>query len=138
MRRRIIASFTIGHGPRLSIPALSLLSAALILLSSPQAWSDLSVQRSTQEILQQLNLFNHDDPGVLPSRSCAPSRAAPGCSELLEEFCTELYSPNNQGNLDIKTSSGIIPIRKGRNPRGINHAFLAFQSAKLASMDRLP
>jgi hypothetical protein len=66
------------------------------------------------------------------------SASLPGCSELVEKFCDKLYSPPQNGNLDLKTGPNeVTPIRLGENNKGFEMDYVHFEEAKLAAEDRL-
>lgn len=61
-----------------------------------------------------------------------------GCSTGYETFCTDLHSADGQGNLDLRTSDGVLPVRFGENEAGFDYAYLFYQQAKLDARERLP
>lgn len=69
---------------------------------------------------------------------CCTADPLPGCSSLLENFCDDLYSQKNKGNLDIRTSKGPLKARFGNMPNGFSTAFYEYARAKADSADRLP
>src|SRR5258708_5088254 len=45
------------------------------------------------------------------------------CSASIEDFCNEVYSQKNKGNLDLKLGNKPLLIKKGKTDNGFNYSF---------------
>lgn len=69
---------------------------------------------------------------------CPQDPTAPGCSNLIESFCADLYSQKNQGNLDLQLPDRTQQLRFGNTPNGVSYTFALYQKAKFDSREKLP
>ena len=67
-------------------------------------------------------------------------KASTGCGQLINSFCSQLYSPDHQGNLEFGKTPEHFEFRYGTNDNDFSYAYLGFQKAKLEAirLKRLP
>jgi hypothetical protein len=76
---------------------------------------------------------------VINNAFTADSELKPACSVSFEDFCHELYSPKNLGNLDISiTKNEQLKLRFGVSKNNFSSSFNEFEKAKLANQKDLP
>lgn len=65
-------------------------------------------------------------------------QSAPQCKYLLDEYCNFLYSPEAQGNLEVKLAQTPIRILQGDTHNEFSQVFYHYSQAKLRNQRRLP
>ena len=65
-------------------------------------------------------------------------QTAPQCKFLLDEYCNFLYSPEAQGNLEVKLAQTPIRILQGDTHNEFSQVFFHYSQAKLRNQKRLP
>jgi hypothetical protein len=68
----------------------------------------------------------------------AASHANPTCQDLVENFCDEIWSAQNRGNLAFKADHFSWPIRLGQTPNDISQARFVFLTALNNHFQDLP
>ena len=63
---------------------------------------------------------------------------APQCKYLLDAYCNYLYSPEAQGNLEVKQAQTSIKILQGDTPNEFSQVFFHYSQAKLRNIASLP
>jgi len=66
---------------------------------------------------------------VLSGTNAAAGSENPGCTPLVEDFCTELHSPERQGNWDLNVGKKVLKIRRG--PVSNDFLYSYFRGAEL-------
>ncbi len=62
----------------------------------------------------------------------------PQCKYLLDAYCTYLYSPEAQGNLEVKGAKSSIKILQGDTHNEFSQVFFHYSEAKLRNQQALP
>lgn len=65
-------------------------------------------------------------------------KAAPKCKYLLDSYCSQLHSPEAQGNISVKRSKGPIEIRQGHTENGFTQAYFRYSEAKMRNRYQFP
>jgi len=63
---------------------------------------------------------------------------APQCKAMMDAYCNTLYSPEAQGNLEIKQSSNSIEVLQGDTRNEFSQVYFRYAKAKLKSRSNLP
>lgn len=67
------------------------------------------------------------------------SRAGPvGCRQLVDAYCSALYSPRAAGNLRVPQSEAAATVLQGETPNNFKSVFVSYAKAKLRRQGRLP
>lgn len=123
--------------PRSVRPAKTMLMLIFALtLHSDLVASDSVPTQVTEDISGALGTIN--SPAKLAETPCPQPPAKPGCSNLIESFCTDLYSQKNQGNLDLRLPGRVQQLRFGDTPNGRSYSFAIFEKAKFDNRVKLP
>jgi hypothetical protein len=72
------------------------------------------------------------------SETLYSSAAPPKCKAMMDSYCNALYSPEAQGNLEIKQSSSTIEVRQGDTRNEFSQVYFRYAKAKLKSRSSLP
>jgi hypothetical protein len=115
---------------------LVLLTAISILPIS--GWSEELRKTAGQNIVQTLQTINPPKNPTSPTTGCGPESQVPGCSAMLENFCSELVSPTHKGSQDLTIQGKPVAIRFGTAKNGQNETFYAFEKAKFDNQKDLP
>lgn len=65
-------------------------------------------------------------------------QSAPQCKYLLDEYCNYLYSPEAQGNLEVKQAQTSIKILQGDTHNEFSQVFFHYSEAKLRNQRIFP
>jgi hypothetical protein len=63
---------------------------------------------------------------------------APGCKNMIDTYCSELYSPRAQGNARIGRGPDSLLVLQGKTPNDFTSAYFAYAKAKLRARNELP
>lgn len=66
------------------------------------------------------------------------SQEPPKCKAMFDSYCNTLYSPEAQGNLEIKRPMSSISVMQGDTPNEFSQVFYRYAQAKLKSRAALP
>lgn len=61
-----------------------------------------------------------------------------GCTELIDGFCKELYSPEARGNIDVSDGKTTFKIRQGRTENNFDSVWHSYYSAILKNYSNFP
>ena len=86
---------------------------------------------------------NNPDPNTIgrsfSSETLYSSGKAPQCKSMVDSYCNALYSPEAQGNLEIKQSSlNAIEVLQGETGNEFSQVYFRYAKAKLKSRANLP
>ncbi len=62
----------------------------------------------------------------------------PGCLQMFNNYCTQLYSPEAMGNLVLTSHNRTLRVLQGQTTNDFSLIFFEFAKAKLAAITRLP
>lgn len=93
--------------------------------------SEEETAKKTVKVLKELT-----QSSIKKDKDCDTYQS--GCSEIFENFCRQLYTPEHRGNIDLGAGSNRLEIRLGKTQNGFNQGYYAFQRAKIESQNRLP
>jgi hypothetical protein len=68
----------------------------------------------------------------------AEEKKQPSCTDLVEKFCDDLYTPEHQGNYDFKAGNEVYPIRLGYTKNDIYLPRIYFYEALRKNRSKLP
>jgi hypothetical protein len=72
------------------------------------------------------------------SETLYSSGKAPHCKAMLDSYCNTLYSPEAQGNLEVKQSSSPIQVLQGETGNEFSQVYFRYAKAKLKARANLP
>ncbi|MBI4405893.1 MAG: hypothetical protein HY537_17170 [Deltaproteobacteria bacterium] len=62
----------------------------------------------------------------------------PPCLAMVKTFCSNLYSPGNQGKMEIQTENETLQIKRGRTENDFSQAYFEFAHTQIRHRERLP
>ncbi len=62
----------------------------------------------------------------------------PQCKSMLDSYCNVLYSPDTQGNLEVKRTQDSIKVLQGETRNQFSQVFFRYSQAKLLRQKNLP
>src|ERR1035437_4059580 len=66
------------------------------------------------------------------------SKEQPQCKSMLDTYCNFLYSPDVQGNLEVKRTKESIKVLQGETHNQFSQVFFRYSQAKLQNQNNLP
>ena len=101
--------------------------------TAPRAATDASAARDANEARE-----NNDELREFTSQRAFSPAGPVGCRNLVDAYCTALYSPRAGGNLRVPQSEAPAEILQGETRNDFSRVFVAYAIAKLHRQGRLP